>query len=444
MERFRYPALGALLLLALVLPPETAQAQDLHPDPAPRAAGAQMPMSRPSAPMPERSMAADSIYYDDGNAVPDDFLGFGTQTAFYAATRFTTSAAFTLTGTRIAYRTEFSTSNFVIAVYDDAGGPNNPTGGNQLFIGTSGALSQNGRFGEFSFNPAPAPFAAGESFFIIVGFQNVPYPMGTDGHGTGNYTGRNFFSGTSNSGDWTLLGDILQDGQPDAWVMRALGESGGGEAPDISVTPASLAATLAAGASTSLNVSIGNTGAGPLTWSAAATANRPAEPEPPVAERYGSWPAAMDVAALRDLVRRRGSAAVIAGLAVPFRPEGELGRSDGIAAQRQAIAATREAVLDRLAGHDVRTVKRFETVPYVALTVDAAGLEALLADPDVFEVHEDAWMRTSLAESTGIIGAPQAWSQGFTGAGQTVAVLDSGFETAHPFFGGRTVAEACF
>src|SRR5690606_27225839 len=108
---------------------------------------------------------------------------------------------------------------------------------------------------------------------------------------------------SSNSGDWTRLGDILQDGQPAAWVMRALGESGGGEAPDISVTPASLAATLAAGASTSLNVSIGNTGAGPLTWSAAATANRPAEPEPPVAERYGSWPAAMDVAALRDLVR---------------------------------------------------------------------------------------------------------------------------------------------
>src|SRR5690606_9734030 len=150
----------------------------------------------------------------------------------------------------------------------------------------------------------------------------------------------------------------------------------------------SLSATLNPGASTSLNLTVGNTGAGPLAWSAAATANRPATPEPPVAGRYGATPPATDAAALREHVRQQGWVPVIVGLATAFRPEGELGRAEAVAAQRQEIAAQREALLGRLAAHDVRAVKRFETVPYVALTVDEAGLEALLADPGVYEVRE--------------------------------------------------------
>jgi subtilisin len=446
MDRSLYRAAGFALSLLLLVHVAPAQAQQ-HAAPTPRAAEARMPMSRPAAlPDEARSMTADSIYYDDGNAAPDDFLGFGSATAFYAATRFTAASDFMLTGSRIAYRTEFGTSDFVIAVFDEAAGPNNPTGGNLLFFGTSSALSQNGRFGEFSFSPAPEPFAAGESFFIVVGFFDVPFPVGTDTQGTGNYTGRGFFSGTGDPGDWTPLGDILENGQQDMWVIRALGESGGGggEMPDIAVTPPSLSATLAAGASTSLNLTIGNTGAGPLTWSAATATTRQAAPEPTTGALYGQRPAATNAAVLRDLVRQNGSAAVIVGLEVPFRPEAELGRADAVAVQRRTIAETREALLDRLAGTDVRGVKRFETVPYVAMTVDADGLNALLADPAVYEVHEDAWLRPSLAQSTQIIGAPEAWNQGFTGTGQTVAVLDSGFETNHPFFGGRAVAEACF
>ena len=445
MYRYLYRVAGFALILFLLFHIDLAQAQQPATQTL-RAANAHMPMSRPAIVPEARSMTADSIYYDDGNAAPDDFLGFGSPAAFYAATRFTASSDFTLTGTRIAYRTQSGTNDFLIAVFDAAAGPNNPTGGNLLFFGTSSELSPNGRFGEFSFSPAPEPFASGESFFIVVGFFDVPFPVGTDTRGTGNYTGRSFFSGTSDPGDWTALGDILENGQQDVWVIRALGDSGGGggEAPDIAVTPPSLSATLTAGASTSLNLTINNTGAGPLTWSAAAATARQAAPEPTVGVLYGQRPAATNAAALRDLVQQRGSAAVIVGLEVPFQPEAELGRADAVDAQRQTIVETREALLDRLAGYDVRSVKRFETVPYVAMTVDADGLDALLADPAVFEVHEDAWMRPSLAQSTQIIGAPEAWSQGFTGMGQTVAVLDSGFDTAHPFFGGRAVAEACF
>ncbi len=444
-----FRVLGIALALFLFLTPHAdAQQREAGGPAAIQAANARIPLTKATPPSAARVLAPDSIVYDDRNATPDDFLGFGSATGFYAATRFTTSSAFTLTGTRFAYRTEMGTQDLAIAVYDDAAGPNSPTGGNLLFFGSGSALSPDGRFIAVSFDPVPEPFQAGESFFIVVGFLDVPFPMGTDDEGTGNYTGRCFFSGTSAPNDWTALGDILGNGQQDAWVLRALGDSGGGggNVPDIAVTPSSLAATLPAGASTTLSLTIGNTGAGSLWWNAAATANRPAEAEPslPVAERYGASPSASDFAVLRAIAQRKGSVSVIVGLNTAFRPEGELGRFDAVAQQREQIASAREALLGRLAAYDVQAVKTYETVPYVAMTVDAAGLDALAADPGVYDVHEDVLYRTSLAQSTAIVGAPAAWQQGFSGVGQTVAVLDTGTEVGHPFFGGRAVAEACF
>ncbi|MEM1041281.1 MAG: S8 family serine peptidase [Bacteroidota bacterium] len=439
----------SLLAAVLFLTPRAAEAQQSEAGLQPKAAGVTMPLARPDpASAAQRGMAPDSILYDDGNAVPDDVIGFGDVVPFYAATRFTAGSSFTLLGARVAYRTEFSSAPLLIEVYDDAAGPNNPTGGTLLFSGTANAPSQDGHLTGFNFGAPVGPFAAGESFFIVVGFSGVTYPMGADTRGTGNYTGRGFFSGTGSAGDWTALGDVLQNGQDDMWVLRALGENGGGggQAPDINVTPSSLSASLSPGASTTLDLTIGNTGAGSLTWSAAATASRPggAQREPAVAVLYASRPATSDFAALREVVQDRGEVAVIVGLSTAFRPEGEFDRADGAERQRQRIAGEGEALLGRLAAFGVQNVKRFETVPYVAMTVDAAALAALEADPGVYAVYEDAWLAPSLAESTGIVGAPAAWQQGFAGAGQAVAVLDTGVDTGHPFFGGRTVAEACF
>ena len=442
-------SLGLLLSALLVLAPRPADAQegDAGARPQPSAAGVTVPLVRPT-PGAQRGMVADSIVYDDGNPTPDDYIGFGAATPFFAATRFTASSAFTLTGTRIAYRTEFSSLNFSIEVYDAAAGPMNPTGGTLLFSGTTNVLSINGQLGGFNFGAPVGPFAAGESFFIVVTFIDVGFPMGADTRGSGDYAGRCLFSGSGANGDWTVLADILGGGQADAWVIRALGDGGGGggQVPDINVTPPSLAATLGAGASTALNLSIGNTGAGVLTWSAAAAANRvaPASPEPPVAVPYASLPAASDFAALRAAVQQRGTVPVIVGLNTAFRPEGELGRTDAVDRQRQRIADEREAVLARLAAYDVQHVKHYETVPYVAMTVGAAALDALAADPSVYDVHEDEAVPATLAESTAIVGAPNAWQQGFAGSGHAVAVLDTGVDTGHPFFGGRTVAEGCF
>ena len=47
-------------------------------------------------------------------------------------------------------------------------------------------------------------------------------------------------------------------------------------------------------------------------------------------------------------------------------------------------------------------------------------------------------------ENMRVIGAPAVWGAGHVGAGQFVAVLDTGIEASHPAFTGKTIVEACF
>ena len=49
-----------------------------------------------------------------------------------------------------------------------------------------------------------------------------------------------------------------------------------------------------------------------------------------------------------------------------------------------------------------------------------------------------------LVDSRAIVGANDLQALGFTGAGQRIAVIDSGIDSDHPDFAGRIVAEACF
>lgn len=108
------------------------------------------------------------------------------------------------------------------------------------------------------------------------------------------------------------------------------------------------------------------------------------------------------------------------------------------------FSAARVDLLDSLSGASVNAASLNWSIPYVALTVDAAGLAALRASPLVAGVYEDGLNYPALASSIPVINADDAWARGYTGTGVTVAVLDTGVEASHPFFGGRVVAEACF
>ncbi|MFS8099344.1 S8 family serine peptidase [Lentzea alba] len=60
------------------------------------------------------------------------------------------------------------------------------------------------------------------------------------------------------------------------------------------------------------------------------------------------------------------------------------------------------------------------------------------------KVWLDGKITATLDRSAAQIGAPKAWEQGFTGAGATVAVLDTGIDVTHPDLQGSVVEEKNF
>jgi subtilisin family serine protease len=151
--------------------------------------------------------------------------------------------------------------------------------------------------------------------------------------------------------------------------------------------------------------------------------------------------------ALQDRVQRDGRARVIVELRLPAAhvAEARLPDQPSIARQRQQIRDRGDRFLARLGTASPRVVRRFSTVPFVVVDVTSATLAQLeqMTD-DVASVRLDAIHHPSLAESVPLVEADQVWDTGFDGAGQTIAVLDTGVDVTHPFLTGKVVEEACY
>jgi subtilisin family serine protease len=80
----------------------------------------------------------------------------------------------------------------------------------------------------------------------------------------------------------------------------------------------------------------------------------------------------------------------------------------------------------------------------VVLEVNQSQLDALLASGQIDAVQEDTIEDAYLIDSVPLVNAPDAWSLGARGAGQAVAILDTGVDQGHPLLTGRIVSEACF
>ena len=141
--------------------------------------------------------------------------------------------------------------------------------------------------------------------------------------------------------------------------------------------------------------------------------------------------------------RAKGQVPVILRLNMNFKAEGNLS-APGIFSQRNAIADAEDAVIQSLAGMNATNVKKYQYVPYLAVTVNAAALQALAKNPMVKVISEDIAFAPSLAESTGVVGANAVWEQGYDGSGWAVAVLDTGVDKNHNFLSGKVVSEACY
>lgn len=116
----------------------------------------------------------------------------------------------------------------------------------------------------------------------------------------------------------------------------------------------------------------------------------------------------------------------------------------GDAQLARAIKTTVDRELGNLAGMAYDVTRRFNTIPYVALRVDAATLVRLEAMPNVLGIEEDALSHPTLDHTVTIVGAPGAWADGWDGTGWAVAVLDTGIRATHEFFQSTNITQACF
>ncbi len=164
----------------------------------------------------------------------------------------------------------------------------------------------------------------------------------------------------------------------------------------------------------------------------------------PVLSRNLRLAKAEQVAALIPAANERGELRVIVQLNVPFRPEGELSGAFQARSQRAGIAAAQRRLGDQLVSPQSAVVRNFKNLPLSVLSVTASDLEALTSNPLVMSLQEDVPDPLALDGSIPLIGADNAWSSGYTGSGQHVAILDTGVDSSHEFLTGKLVAEACF
>lgn len=115
----------------------------------------------------------------------------------------------------------------------------------------------------------------------------------------------------------------------------------------------------------------------------------------------------------------------------------ETGRTASVASSSQELAR-------RLQTQRPSHMRSFQHLPVLAVNADAETFEWLLGQPEVASLQEDQLVPALLAETSAMIGADEAWGHGYAGAGQAIAVIDTGLDTDHPFLAGKVVAEACF
>ena len=147
-------------------------------------------------------------------------------------------------------------------------------------------------------------------------------------------------------------------------------------------------------------------------------------------------------------VKTDGKVRVIARLQVgTFIPEGRASQTHA-SKQRGMIRNARSNVVGVLRsvspGFNTARVKTYDSVPFVAMEVDSAELDTLIANADVADVMLDDLHTLSLASSIPRIDGDDAWNLGYSGTDQTVAVLDTGVKKDHQFLTGKVVSEACY
>jgi subtilisin family serine protease len=144
--------------------------------------------------------------------------------------------------------------------------------------------------------------------------------------------------------------------------------------------------------------------------------------------------------------QKDGTAAVLVKLKLPepFRPEGTLDERH-VEIQRRAIAKAQSIVAEQISSSKHADLKNYGTIPWIALWADLDTLTHLVGSASVHRIVVDDVEAFHLGTSIPqIFGDIVRQSLVTPGAGQTVAIIDSGVDGSHPFLAGKVVSEACF
>ena len=153
---------------------------------------------------------------------------------------------------------------------------------------------------------------------------------------------------------------------------------------------------------------------------------------------------------LRARFNVQESVRLIVGLDVdmPATPAQGTKTRQGEAARDELARGHIARIQDRLSARLPRVaagrMRRLRNLPYVTIEADSTEFQQLLNAPEVVSIQEDIPVPPSLSSSTAVMGAAAAWAGGNTGAGQMVAILDTGVDVNHEHFMGKNIVEACF
>lgn len=163
----------------------------------------------------------------------------------------------------------------------------------------------------------------------------------------------------------------------------------------------------------------------------------------PAVSQVPPLPPVQSVVDLSNQIDSNGMVPIIVQLNTPFQAEGYLSAA-AIIEQRQRIFDTRSALLVELPTGVYKLKYAYTTTPAVALYVNGLGIALLAKSARVLSWAPDEVKYLTLAQSVPLVGAQAAADRGFTGSGQTIAVLDTGVDEHHFNLAGKVVSAACY
>jgi len=122
----------------------------------------------------------------------------------------------------------------------------------------------------------------------------------------------------------------------------------------------------------------------------------------------------------------------------------QLSDKGGLGLRAAGIKIAGDQLMANVSQATVKKARRFKQFPMMSMVVDAQEMQRIANAPETAWIAEDRIHKPSLAQSVPLVEGNLAHTQGFTGAGQAIAVLDTGVDASHPFLSPRVISEGCF